>query len=50
VNRKGTLAAVGLQSDSRVVIVERDVECGKFGKFVAETEIPGQITAVIWDE
>jgi 6-phosphogluconolactonase (cycloisomerase 2 family) len=50
VNKKGTLAAVGLQSDSRVVIVERNVEDGKFGKFVAEIEIPGEITSVIWDE
>lgn len=50
VNKNGTLAAVGLQLDSRVVIIERDVESGKFGKFVAEIDIPGQITSVIWDE
>lgn len=44
VNKEGTLAAVGLQLDARVVIVERNVEDGTFGKFVAEIEIPGQIT------
>jgi 6-phosphogluconolactonase (cycloisomerase 2 family) len=50
VNKNGTLAAVGLQDDGRVVIIKRDVEGGKFGKFVAEIDIPGQITSVIWDE
>jgi len=50
VNKNGTLAAVGLQLDSRVVIIERDVEKGTFGKFVAEIDVPGQITSVIWDE
>lgn len=50
VNKNGTLAAVGLQLDARVVIVERNVEDGTFGKFVAEIDVPGQITAVIWDE
>lgn len=49
-NKNGTLAAVGLQLDSRVVIIERDVEKGTFGKFVAEIDVPGQITSVIWDE
>jgi 6-phosphogluconolactonase (cycloisomerase 2 family) len=44
VNKTGTLAAVGLQLDARVVIVERNVEDGTFGKFVAEIDIPGQIT------
>jgi 6-phosphogluconolactonase (cycloisomerase 2 family) len=50
VNKNGTLAAVGLQMDSRVVIIERDVEDGRFGRFVADINIPGQITSVIWDE
>jgi 6-phosphogluconolactonase (cycloisomerase 2 family) len=50
VNKNGTLAAVGLQNDGRVVIIERDVHDGKFGKFVAEIDIPGQVTSVIWDE
>jgi 6-phosphogluconolactonase (cycloisomerase 2 family) len=46
-NKKGTLAAIGLQLDSRVVIIERNVEDGKF---VAEIDVPGQITSVIWDD
>jgi hypothetical protein len=50
VNKSGTLAAIGLQYSSRVVIVERHVEDGTFGDFVAEVDIPGQVTSVIWDE
>jgi hypothetical protein len=50
VNKNGTLAAVGLQLDSRVVIIERNVEDGTFGNFVAEIDVPGQVTSVIWDE
>lgn len=49
-NKKGTLAAVGLQLDGRVVIVERNVHDGTFGDFVAEIDVPGQITSVIWDD
>ena len=49
-NRNGTLVAVGLQDDSRVVIIEWNIENGRFGNFVAEVDIPGQITSVIWDE
>jgi 6-phosphogluconolactonase (cycloisomerase 2 family) len=50
VNKDGTLAAVGLQESASVVIIERDVATGTFGKFVAEIGIAGQITSVIWDE
>ncbi|TVY60807.1 putative 6-phosphogluconolactonase [Lachnellula suecica] len=50
VNKAGTLAAVGLQESARVVIVERDVKDGTFGKFVAEIDVPGEVTSVIWDE
>lgn len=49
-NKAGTLAAVGLQESARVVIVERDVRDGTFGRFVAEVEVPGEVTSVIWDE
>jgi 6-phosphogluconolactonase (cycloisomerase 2 family) len=49
-NKHGTLAAVGLQYDSRVVIVERNVEDGTFGDFVAEIDVDGQVTCVIFDE
>jgi len=50
VNKNGTLAAVGLQMDGRVVIIKRNVEDGTFGEFVAEINVPGQVTSVIWDE
>lgn len=50
VNKNGTLAAVGLQSDSRVVIVSRDTKTGLYGDFVASIDLPGEITSVIWDE
>jgi len=50
VNKNGTLAAVGLQYDSRVVVIERKVEDGTFGDFVAEVEVDGQVTCVIFDE
>jgi hypothetical protein len=50
VNKDGTLAAVGLQLDSRVVLIERNVKDGTYGKFVAEIEIAGQITSVIFDD
>ncbi|KAK0119786.1 hypothetical protein ONS95_011218 [Cadophora gregata] len=49
-NKAGTLAAVGLQSDSRVVILQRDVASGEFGDFVASVDVGGEITSVIWDE
>ena len=49
-NKAGTLAAVGMQRDSRVVIVERDVSTGKFGDFVASVNVAGEVTSVIWDE
>lgn len=48
-NKNGTLAAVALQTDGRVVIIERDKD-GKFGKFVADVNVPGPLTCVIWDE
>jgi hypothetical protein len=50
VNKDGTLAAAGLQYDSRVVIIERNLRDGTFGKFVAEIDIPGQVTSVIFDD
>lgn len=49
-NKDGSLAAVGLQFDSRVVVIERNVTDGRYGNFVAEIDIPGQITSVIFDD
>ncbi|KAF9772404.1 hypothetical protein IL306_009886 [Fusarium sp. DS 682] len=50
INKAGTLVAVALQSDSRVVIIERDVKTGKLGDFVAYAEVEGAVTTVIFYE
>lgn len=49
-NKAGTLAAVGLQQSSLVVILERNTETGKFETEVARASVAGQITCVVWDE
>lgn len=49
VNKAGDLAAVGLQDDGRVVIIERRKD-GSFGDIVAWANIAGQPTSIIWDE
>jgi len=49
VNAEGTLAAVGMQYSASVVIVQRKSD-GTFGNFVAQVDIPGEITSVVWDE
>jgi len=49
VNAKGDLAAVGLQDDGRVVILERKKD-GSFGNILASVMIAGSPTSVIWDE
>ncbi|KAI1876841.1 uncharacterized protein JN550_000913 [Neoarthrinium moseri] len=50
VNKAGNLVAVGLQSDSRVVIIERDVKTGVLKRFLANTTVAGEVTAVIFNE
>ncbi|KAF4345379.1 hypothetical protein FBEOM_680 [Fusarium beomiforme] len=50
INKAGTLVAVALQGDSRVVIIERDVKTGNVGEFVAYAEVEGEVTAVIFYE
>jgi len=49
-NRAGNLVAVGLQQSGRVVVMERDTETGRWRRQVAEIEVEGQITCVVWDE
>lgn len=49
-NRAGNLVAVGLQMSGRVVIWERDVETGVFGRQVGVVEGLGMVTCVVWDE
>ncbi|PMD35842.1 3-carboxymuconate cyclase-like protein-like protein [Hyaloscypha variabilis F] len=50
VNKAGDLVAVGLQMDGRVVVIERNVVDGTLGDFVANVDVAGQVTSVIWDE
>lgn len=50
INKAGDLLAVGLQSDSRVVVIERDVETGLLQRFVANATVAGEVTAVIFNE
>ncbi|KAI9151366.1 YkgB protein [Paramyrothecium foliicola] len=50
VNKAGTLVAVGLQSDSRVVLIDRDAQTGELQGFRASVNIAGEIVASIFDE
>lgn len=50
INKAGTKVAVGMQKDARVVIIQRDPGSGKLGDFESFANIPGEITAVIFDE
>jgi 6-phosphogluconolactonase (cycloisomerase 2 family) len=50
INKAGNMVAVGLQMDGRVVVIERNVEDGTLGDFLASIDIAGQVTSVIWDE
>ncbi|KAI6785297.1 6-phosphogluconolactonase-like protein [Emericellopsis cladophorae] len=49
-NAEGSRVAVGLQRDSRVVIIERDVETGMLGDSVAWLDVEGELVSVIWNE
>lgn len=49
-NKAGTLAAVGLQGDGRVVIIDRDVETGKLKDIIAHADVEGEVTCAIFDE
>ncbi|KUI57804.1 hypothetical protein VP1G_05085 [Cytospora mali] len=49
INKNGTLAAVGLQGSARVAIITRDEVTNKFGEIVAEFDVPGEVTSIIWD-
>jgi 6-phosphogluconolactonase (cycloisomerase 2 family) len=48
-NKAGTLAAVGLEGDGRVVVVKRNSD-GTYGEFVAHIAVPGQVSSVVWHE
>ncbi|KAI9671628.1 MAG: hypothetical protein M1829_004633 [Trizodia sp. TS-e1964] len=49
-NKKGDMVAVGLQLSGRVMVFSRDVNTGAFGYPLAEIDIDGQVSCVIWDE
>ncbi|KAG6008842.1 hypothetical protein E4U54_008644 [Claviceps lovelessii] len=49
INREGTLLAVGLQNDGRVVLINRDVHTGRLGSFAAYADLAGQITSAVFD-
>lgn len=49
-NKAGTLVAVGLQQDFRVVIMKRDAATGRLGDIVAQIKLDGEVTFVIFDE
>ncbi|KAM3511700.1 hypothetical protein MY11210_004657 [Beauveria gryllotalpidicola] len=49
-NKAGTKIAVGLQTDGRVVVIQRDPQSGQLGDFESFANIEGDITAVIFDE
>lgn len=50
INADGNLAAVSLQGDGRVVVIDRDVETGLFKDYVAYADIEGEVTAAIFRE
>ncbi|POR35222.1 Uncharacterized protein TPAR_04586 [Tolypocladium paradoxum] len=49
-NKAGTLLAVGLQKDGRVVLMRRDPRSGRLGEFAGYAELAGQVTSVIFNE
>lgn len=50
INKAGDLVAVGLQSDGRVVVIDRDVDTGCLKNFIANAAVEGEVTAVIFNE
>ncbi len=49
-NKAGDLLAVGLQFSNKVVINHRDLTTGRITGPVAEIDVPGNVTCVVWDE
>ncbi|KAK7754147.1 hypothetical protein SLS62_003993 [Diatrype stigma] len=50
VSADGSLVAVGLQGDGRVVVISRNLETGKLEDYIAYADVEGEVTAVIFDE
>ncbi|KAI9772581.1 MAG: hypothetical protein M1839_002433 [Geoglossum umbratile] len=49
-NKKGDMAAVGLQGNGMVAVIQYDSSTGKFGKKLADVTVGTQVVCVIWDE
>ncbi|ROT38754.1 3-carboxy-cis,cis-mucoante lactonizing enzyme, partial [Sodiomyces alkalinus F11] len=47
-NQAGTLVAVALQQDGRVVTIQRDVVTGQLKNIIASARLGGEVTAVIF--
>ncbi len=50
INKAGNLLGVGLQGDGRVVIIDRDVQTGHLKSFVANANIAGEVSSVVFNE
>lgn len=50
INKAGTLVAVGLQDDGRVVIIDRDPASGMLKNIIAHAGDMGEVTCTIFDE
>lgn len=49
-NKAGTLVGVGLQSDGRAVVIQRDPGSGLLGDIIANVEVEGEVNCFVWDE
>lgn len=49
-NWDGSMVAVALQQSSHVVLLQRDPKSGDIGTPIANTQLPGQLTSIKWDE
>ena len=50
INKAGTLLAVGLQDDGRVVIIDRDPASGMLKSIIANAGDMGEVTCTVFDE
>lgn len=49
-NQKGDLVAIALQKSHKIVLVKRNVETGLMEGIIAEMDVDGELTSVVWDE
>lgn len=48
INKAGDMVAVGFVEDNRVTVIERDLNSGMLGKFIAYADVPGNVSAVVF--